>query len=112
MTSGGLLRQTAAVCAVAAVASAVSASILGHTAAGLALAAGLMLGSLNGYLIQGLLNRGAPFVAASLMRILFFSSLVLIAALTLRTNAWALALGIGLAQLVLVGVGIRKGLRP
>ena len=100
------------VCAIAAVASTAIASILGHPAAGLAMAAGLVLGSLNGYLIQGLLNRGAPFVAASLMRILFFSSLVLIAASTLRTNAWALALGIGLAQLVLVGVGIRKGLRP
>jgi hypothetical protein len=100
-----------AVCAIAAVAAAVIASGLGHPAAGLAMAAGLVLGSLNGYLIEGLLNRGAPFVAASLMRILFFSSLVLIAALTLRSNAWALALGIGLAQLAMVGVGIRRGLR-
>ena len=99
-------------CSIAAVAAAVIGSALGHPAAGLAMAAGLVLGSLNGYLIQGLLNRGAPFVAASLMRILFFSSLVLIAALTLRTNAWALALGIGLAQLVMVGVGVRRGLRP
>lgn len=112
MTSGGLLRQTVVACSIAAVAATVIGSALGHPAAGLAMAAGLMLGSLNGYLIQGLLNRGAPFVAASLMRILFFSSLVLIAALTLRTNAWALALGIGLAQLVMVGVGIRRGLRP
>ena len=112
MTSGGLLRQTVVACSIAAVAATVIGSALGHPAAGLAMAAGLVLGSLNGYLIQGLLNRGAPFVAASLMRILFFSSLVLIAALTLRTNAWALALGIGLAQLVMVGVGIRRGLRP
>ena len=99
------------VCAIAAVAATAIAWALGHPAAGLAMAAGLVLGSLNGYLIQGLLNRGTPFVAASLMRILFFSSLVLIAAFTLRTNAWALALGLGLAQLALVGVGIRRGLR-
>ena len=111
MTSGGLLRQTVLACSIAAACAAAAASVLGHVEAGLALAAGLVLGSLNGYFIQGLLNRGTPFVAASLMRILFFSSLVLIAALTLRTNAWALALGIGLAQLVMVGVGIRRGLR-
>ena len=111
MTSGGLLRQTVLVCSIAAAGAAVVASALGHVEAGLAMAAGLVLGSLNGYLIQGLLNRGTPFVAASLMRILFFSSLVLFAALTLRANAWALALGIGMAQLVLVGVGIRRGLR-
>ena len=111
MTSGGLLRQTVLACSIAAAGAVPVASVLGHVELGLALAAGLMLGSLNGYLIQGLLNRGAPFVAASLVRILFFSSLVLIAALTLRTNAWALALGIGVAQLVMVGVGVRKGLR-
>ena len=111
MTSGGLLRQTVLACSIAAAGAAVVASALGHIEAGLAMAAGLMLGSLNGYLIQGLLNRGTPFVAASLMRILLFSSLVLIAAMTLRANAWALALGIGMAQLVMVGVGIRRGLR-
>jgi hypothetical protein len=111
VTSAGLLRQTVLACSIAAAGAAVVASVLGHVEAGLAMAAGLVLGSLNGYLIQGLLNRGTPFVAASLIRILFFSSLVLIAALTLRTNAWALALGIGIAQLVMVGVGIRSGLR-
>jgi hypothetical protein len=100
------------VCAIAAVAATVTAAVLGHPAAGLAMAAGLLLGSLNGYLIQGLLNRGTPFAASSLVRILFFSSLVLMGALILRNDAWALALGIGLAQLVMVGVGIRKGFRP
>lgn len=100
------------VCSIAAVAATVIASVLGHPAAGLAMAAGLLLGSLNGYLIQGLLNRGAPFAASSLVRILFFSSLVLMGAFILRSNAWALALGIGLAQLVMVGVGITRGFRP
>ena len=79
MTSGGLLRQTVLACAIAAAGAAVVASALGHVEVGLAMAAGLLLGSLNGYLIQGLLNRGTPFVAASLMRILLFSSLVLLA---------------------------------
>jgi hypothetical protein len=111
VTSGGVLRQTLLACAVLSVAIAVVASAIGHTAIGLAMAVGLMLGSANGYLIQGLLNRGAPFVAASLLRIVLFSSLVLIAALTMRGSAWAVALGIGLAQLVMVVAGVRSGLR-
>lgn len=111
MTSGGVLRQTVLACAVMSVAIAVVASASGYTAIGLGMAVGLMLGSANGYLIQGLLNRGAPFVAASLLRILFFSSLVLIAALTMRGSAWSVALGIGLAQLVMVVAGVRSGLR-
>ena len=98
-------------CSVLSVAVAVVASASGHLGLGLGMAAGLMLGSANGYLIQGLLNRGTPFVAASLLRILFFSSLVLIAALTMRGSAWTVALGIGLAQLVMVLAGVRSGLR-
>ena len=111
MTSGGLLRQTVVACAILAAAAVVVASTLGHPGEGLGLAAGLILGSLNGYLIQGLLVRGAPFVAASLLRIVLFSSIVLLAALALRGQAWALALGIGLAQLVMVAGSVRAGLR-
>jgi len=111
VTSGGVLRQTVVACATLSVAVAVVASSSGHLGLGLGVAAGLMLGSANGYLIQGLLNRGAPFVAASLLRILFFSSLVLIAALTMHGTAWTVALGIGLAQLVMVVAGLRTGLR-
>jgi hypothetical protein len=80
-------------------------------AIGFGLAAGILLGSCNGYLIQGLLGRRTPFVAGSLLRIVLFSSVVLLAALMLRGIAWTLPLGIGVAQLVLVAVGIRQGLR-
>jgi hypothetical protein len=111
MKSGSLVKNTVAACAVIAVAAAIAGSVTGHVVLGFGLAAGLMLGSLNGYLIQGLIARGAPFAAASLLRILFFSSLALIAALTLRGSAWSFALGIGVAQLVMVAVGIRQGLR-
>ena len=81
------MRQTVVTCSIVALVVAAIASITGHVGVGLGLAAGLMLGSVNGYLIQGLLVRGAPFVAASLMRILVFSSIVLLAALTLRSAA-------------------------
>ena len=111
MTSGGVLRQTVLACVAISVAIAAVAAAGGHAAIGLGVAVGLILGSANGYLIQGLLNRGAPFVAASLLRILFFSSLVLIAALTMGGSAWTVALGIGLAQLVMVVAGVRSGLR-
>ncbi|HKW73336.1 MAG TPA: hypothetical protein VJQ08_10965 [Candidatus Dormibacteraeota bacterium] len=111
MTSGILLRQTAVGCAVLGVAVVVGASLAGHPGAGLGVGAGLLLGSLNGYLIDGLLGRGAPFVAGSLLRLVFFSSLVLLAAFVLRGNAWTVALGIAVAQLVLVAFSIRTGLQ-
>jgi hypothetical protein len=109
--SGGLPRQTMVVCAVLSVVAIAVASALGSVGLGLGLAAGLILGSVNGYLIAGLLARGAPFVAASLLRIVLFSSIVVLAALAVRGDAWALALGIGLAQLVMVAAGVRAGLR-
>jgi hypothetical protein len=111
MTSAGVLQKTVVACSILSVAAVALAIAIGHLAIGVGLAAGLLLGSANGYLIQGLINRGAPFVAASLLRILFFTSIVLIAALSLREAAWPLALGIGLAQLVMVAVGVRTGLR-
>jgi len=61
--------------------------------------------------IQTLMVRGAPFRAASLMRLVAFSSVALIAALLLREVAWSFPLGIGVAQLVMVGAGVRQGLR-
>ena len=112
MKSGSLLRETVVTCAVLAIAAVAVGAVTGYLPQGLGLAAGLALGSLNGFLIQGLMARGTPFTASGLLRIMFFSSIVLIAALTLHVAiAWTLPLGIGLAQLVLVGVGVRQGLR-
>lgn len=111
MTSGGVLQKTVVACLVISVATAVVGSLTDHAVIGFGLAAGLLLGSLNGYLIQGLLTRGAPFFASSLLRIVLFSTVVLVAALLLRSMAWTIALGIGVAQLVMVAMGIRQGLR-
>jgi hypothetical protein len=111
MKSGGLLRDMVVTCAVIAVAAAGAGAITGHIATGLGLAAGLMLGSVNGYLIQGLMDRGTPFAASGVLRILLFSSFALAAAMALRSIAWTIPLGIGIAQLVMVGVGVRRGLR-
>jgi len=111
VTSGGLLRKTVIGCGILAVGVGVAVALAGHVVVGAGLAVGIMLGSLNGYLIQGLLARRAPFAAASLLRIVLFSSIVLIVALSVREAAWALALGIALAQFVMVAVGARAGMR-
>ena len=111
MTSGGVLKTTVIACAIAAAAVVVAGAATEHLAAGIGLAAGLLLGSSNGYLLQGLLSRKAPMVASSLFRIVLFSGLVLLAAVLLKADAWSLPLGIGLAQLLLVGAGLRQGLR-
>lgn len=111
MKSGSLLRDMVLTCAVAAIGSASVGAVTGHAAAGLGLSAGLLLGSMNGYMIQGLMARGTPFAASGLVRILFFSSLVLLAATALHALAWTVPLGIGLAQLVMVAVGLKQVLR-
>jgi len=111
MTSGGLLRTTVIGCGVAALLVVVAGFLAGRAPIGIGVGAGLLLGSMNGYLVQGLLVRGTPMVAGSMLRIVLFSSVVLVAAFVLRGDAWSLPLGIGLAQLVMVGAGLRQGLR-
>jgi hypothetical protein len=111
MRSAGVLKMTVTACAVLAAVISIGAALFGHLSLGMGIGAGLLLGSLNGYLIQALLGRGTPMVAGSLLRLVVFTSVVLVAALMLGTSAWTLPLGIGLAQLVLVGAGIRQGLR-
>jgi O-antigen/teichoic acid export membrane protein len=106
-----VLRVTTIGCAVLAAAIVVVAALAGHAGFGIGLAAGLLVGSLNGYVIQGMLERRTPFRIASLGRLIGFSSLVLVAVLIFGTQAWTLPLGIGLAQLVMVAAGVRQGLR-
>jgi len=109
--SGGVLKMTTIGCAVLAAATVVASTLSGHTGFGAGLAAGLLLGSLNGYVIQELLVRRTPFRTASLVRLVAFSSLVLIAVVLFGTQAWTVPLGIGLAQLVMVAAAVRQGLR-
>jgi len=111
MMSGGVLRMTVIGCAVLGSAIAVGAGLAGHLWIGIGVAAGLLLGSTNGYLIERLLGRGAPFVASSLLRLVALSVIAIGAALMFRSYGWTVPLGIGVAQLVMVGAGVRQGLR-
>jgi hypothetical protein len=111
MKSAGVLKLTVTACAVLAASVAAGAAILGHPTDGIGIAAGLLLGSMNGYVIMALLDRGTPFVAGSLMRIAGLSAAVFLAAIILRSSGWTVPLGIGAAQLVMVAAGVRQGAR-
>lgn len=87
------------------------AAALGHTAAGIGIALGLLLGSANGYLIIALLDRNSSFLFASLMRLACLTTLAVGGALVLQSSAWSVLLGVGAAQLVMVAAGVRRGLR-
>jgi hypothetical protein len=89
----------------------VAAALAGHAALGAGVGVGLVLGSFNGFIIQALLERRAPMLATSVLRLAFFSVLALIAARFAGGSVWPVVIGIGIAQLVMVGVGVRRGLR-
>jgi hypothetical protein len=111
MRSGGVLKMTVTACGLLAAAIVAGAALMGHLSLGVGIAAGLLLGSLNGYFLQALLGRGTPMVAGSLLRLAMFSLLAIGLALMLGTAAWTVPLGIGIAQLVMVAAGVRQGLR-
>ncbi len=106
-----MLRGTVAASAVLAAAVVLAAGISGHLMLGIDVAAGLLVGSCNGFLILGAVSQGAPFVASSIVRLAFLSAVALLVALVIGGSAWAVILGVAGAQLVMVAVGVREGLR-
>lgn len=105
------MRDIVAVSMAAAVLSILVSGLAGHLSVGIGLGAGLVIGSLNGHLVAALLARDTPFVMGSVVRMAVLSAVALVAALVLGSPAWAVLLGVGGAQLVMVGVGVRQGLR-
>ncbi len=87
------------------------AAASGHVQAGLGIALGLVIGSTNGYLILALLDRNSSFLFASLMRLATLTALGVGGAVLLQSSAWAVLLGVGAGQLVMVAAGVRRGLR-
>ena len=111
MKIGGLLRDTVAVSTAAAVLAIVFSGIAGQLTIGIGIGAGLVIGSLNGHLVAALLARDTPFVMGSVVRMAVLSAFAVLAAVLLGSPAWAVLLGVGGAQLVMVGAGVRQGLR-
>ena len=106
-----MLRETVIASAILALVATTVAGIFGQLSIGVGLGAGLLLGSANGYAIDALLGHAAPFLAASMLRLVTLSVLGLLLALVLGISAWPVMMGIGVAQLVMVGAGMRLGLR-
>jgi len=108
---GGLLRDTVAASAAVAVLVLLIAIIAGQLTLGVGLGAGLVIGSLNGHLVTALLARDTPFVMGGVVRMAILSAVAVLAAVIFGSPAYAMLLGVGGAQLVMVGVSVRQGLR-
>jgi hypothetical protein len=106
------LRVTVVVCVAAAAISLLAGIFLGQVAAGIGVAAGLVLGAGNGLLAQRLLAFGVPFVATSLMRLLALTGVAVASGVFLGWRRVVLVvLGMATAQLVLSAASAREVLR-
>lgn len=110
MRFGGILRETVVACAAAAAIAVVAGIVLGHVPTGLGLAAGLVIGAFNAHAVMSVLERKIPFVAGTVVRLVFFSATAIFLALLLRSDAWAVLLGVGAAQVVMATTAVRQGL--
>jgi hypothetical protein len=108
---GGMLRQTVVTSTALAASFFIVAAAAGNLSLGLGVGIGLVIGSFNGLLVAGTLRTGAPFVPASLVRMMAVSAVGILAALFLGIAVWTVLIGVGAAQLVLVTAGVRQGLR-
>ena len=111
MTAGRVQRETLSISLALAVAVQLIAAPAGYESVGAPLALGLVVGSLNGFVIQVLLDRRAPILPTSILRLALLSLVALAVARLAGWSVWPLVAGIGIAQLVMVGVGVRQGLR-
>lgn len=111
MKLGGMLGETVAASAALAVIVVLVTAAVGNPLLGFGLGTGLVIGSFNGLLVAGTLETGAPFVPASVLRMMVVSAIGILAALLLGFAAWTVLIGVGVAQLVMVGAGVRQGMR-
>jgi len=106
-----MLRESVAASAALAVLTIPVAAILGHLSTGVGLAAGLVIGAFNAHVVVGVLDRKVPFVVGTIARLAFFSLTAIALAALLRSDAWSVLLGVGVAQVVMVVAAVRQGLR-
>jgi hypothetical protein len=100
-----VLRKTAAACAVTAAAALVAFTAFGWWRAGLAVAIGLVLGSLNGPLARHALGTGVDFRVSSMFRLGILSALgIAVGALLGWSQVPFVIGGVAASQLLLAGV--------
>lgn len=111
MKGVGIVRETLAASAVLAAIALLTCLVLRRVDIGIGLASGLLVGGFNGELVRRVLINRAPFVVASVLRLAVLSGAAILLAYVFRASTIALLLGVACAQLVMVGVAVREGLR-
>jgi hypothetical protein len=106
-----LIRNTVALSTLAAVAALGLGFLLGQGRNGVALAVGLIIGSVNGLLVQRSLALGMAFTPLSLIRLLLLTGLGLGIGMVIGlAQIWLVVGGIAVAQLLLAGWAVREAL--
>ncbi len=96
-------------CLVLAVVVFAALSLMGYTRAGIAVALGLVLGSVNGALAERALGTGVSVRLSSLSRLAVLTGAAIGGGLLLGTDyAWLVILGVAGAQAVLVAIAARS----
>jgi len=112
MRSPSPVQTTAIACAAMAIVAFMVGFVAGHPRPGLAFAAGLLIGSANGFLTLRALALGTAFPATSVLRLVILSAAALAAGALLGFDvAWLALLGVAAAQLILAGVSASALLR-
>jgi hypothetical protein len=106
-----MLRESVVASAILALVVTTVAALFGHLSLGVGIGTGLLLGSANGYAIESLLGKAMPFLAGSLLRLVTLSALALLLAVVFGISAWPVMMGVAGAQLVMVGAGVKQGMR-
>jgi hypothetical protein len=109
--AGSIQRETLVISLLLAGAVFVAADLAGDVLVGAGIGIGLVIGSLNGFIIKAALDRGAPMLVTSFLRLSLFTLLALFAARVLGGSIWPVVAGVAAAQLVMVGIGVRQGRR-
>ena len=105
------LRTVVAACWGGALVAVVATAVAGVPRAGLALAAGLVIGSLNGHLAVRALASEVSFRVSSMGRLAMLTAAALGAGFLLGTDVvWLALAGVALTSLVLAGAGLREAL--
>ena len=102
------IRVAAIACAVLGLLALAALSIAGRPLAGVALAVGLALGSVNGLLASKLIGFPLPFMASSLARLITLSMIGVAIGFALGVdNIWLVIMGLAAAQFVLALSALR-----
>jgi hypothetical protein len=107
----GIVRETVAACVGLAAIAFLAGAVLGQMPVGAGLALGLSVGALNGELIRRVVASSSPFVVSSIVRMALLSALAILIAFALSASPVAVLLGVAAAQVVMVAVAVRQGLR-